>query len=470
MDASETDYLVVGAGAMGMAFVDTMLHETTATVTLVDEGHQPGGHWHSAYPFVRLHQPSAYYGVNSRAFGDDVVDTGGWNEGFFELASGHEVCAYYDQLLRHQLLPTGRLTYLPTTRHLGGNRFRGLDGSEHTVTIRHRLVDATYLRTVVPAMRPPPFSVDDGVTVVPPNGLPRHAAGHDRFTIVGAGKTGMDSCLWLLRNGIPPDRLRWIMPRDSWLMNRANVQPGARFAASTRAALGAQLRAAFEATSRADLFTRLEADGILLRIDPAVEPSMYHCAIASLTELDHLRSIVDVVRRGHVRHVGGDRLRLDGGDVDAVPGTLYVDCTAAGLTRRPPVPVFADDRITLQSIRGCQQVFSSALIAHVEHAASDDHRRNDVCRPVPHPDVPADWLRVAMADHDAQVRWLADDDLAAWLESSRLNLLRGMFAELPTEPTARAEAVGVMAATVGAGNARLAEFLTESPGNDEHRP
>ena len=88
-------------------------------------------------------------------FGDDVVDTGGWNEGFFELASGHEVCAYYDQLLRHQLLPTGRLIYLPTTRHLGGNRFRGLDGSEHTVTIRHRLVDATYLRTVVPAMRPP---------------------------------------------------------------------------------------------------------------------------------------------------------------------------------------------------------------------------------------------------------------------------------------------------------------------------
>ncbi len=26
----------------------------------------PGGHWTRAYPFVRLHQPSAYYGVNSR--------------------------------------------------------------------------------------------------------------------------------------------------------------------------------------------------------------------------------------------------------------------------------------------------------------------------------------------------------------------------------------------------------------------
>ena len=57
MTATETDYLVVGAGAMGMAFVDTLLSETDKTVALVDAGHQPGGHWTAAYPFVRLHQP-----------------------------------------------------------------------------------------------------------------------------------------------------------------------------------------------------------------------------------------------------------------------------------------------------------------------------------------------------------------------------------------------------------------------------
>ena len=54
----ETDYLVVGAGAMGMAFTDTLVAETDARVVLVDRGHAPGGHWRSAYPFVRLHQPS----------------------------------------------------------------------------------------------------------------------------------------------------------------------------------------------------------------------------------------------------------------------------------------------------------------------------------------------------------------------------------------------------------------------------
>ena len=48
----ETDYLVVGAGAMGMAFADVLMTETEATITLVDRNHQPGGHWNLAYPFV----------------------------------------------------------------------------------------------------------------------------------------------------------------------------------------------------------------------------------------------------------------------------------------------------------------------------------------------------------------------------------------------------------------------------------
>ena len=58
-DMTETDYLVKGAGASAMAFVDVMLRETDATFTIVDRRHAPGGHWNDAYPFLRLHQPSA---------------------------------------------------------------------------------------------------------------------------------------------------------------------------------------------------------------------------------------------------------------------------------------------------------------------------------------------------------------------------------------------------------------------------
>src|SRR5258708_40141571 len=100
----EADYLVVGAGAMGMAFVDTLVSETTATVVVVDRNHQPGGHWTTAYPFGRLHQPSAYYGVNSRDLGSDTIDHSRLHAGYYELPGGSGLCCYVDVVTRHQLL------------------------------------------------------------------------------------------------------------------------------------------------------------------------------------------------------------------------------------------------------------------------------------------------------------------------------------------------------------------------------
>jgi len=57
MRTIETDCLVVGAGATGMAFTDALVADLDAQVVLIDRRHSPGGHWNDAYPFVRLHQP-----------------------------------------------------------------------------------------------------------------------------------------------------------------------------------------------------------------------------------------------------------------------------------------------------------------------------------------------------------------------------------------------------------------------------
>ena len=55
------DYLVVGSGAMGMAFVDTLIVEQPqASVILLDRHSAPGGHWVDSYEFVKLHQPSTF--------------------------------------------------------------------------------------------------------------------------------------------------------------------------------------------------------------------------------------------------------------------------------------------------------------------------------------------------------------------------------------------------------------------------
>ena len=61
----EADYLVVGAGAAGMAFTDALFDHAGVSVVMVDRRHGVGGHWLDAYPFVRLQQASVFYGVAS---------------------------------------------------------------------------------------------------------------------------------------------------------------------------------------------------------------------------------------------------------------------------------------------------------------------------------------------------------------------------------------------------------------------
>jgi hypothetical protein len=468
MQTIEADYLVIGAGAMGMAFLDTLVSETEASVVVVDRNDVPGGHWTAAYPFVRLHQPSAFYGVNSLRLGRDTIDQAGWNEGLYELATGGEVCGYYDHVMRQQLLPTGRVRYFPMSEYLGAGRFVTLAGAEYTVDVARRVVDATYMRVEVPAMRPPPFRVGPGIACVPPNDLPGREA-HERYVIVGAGKTGIDTCLWLLGHGVAPDRLTWIMPRDSWLLDRATMQPGAAFADRIKAGFIAQLRAIRDATSPDDLFARLEEAGTLLRIDPATRPRMYRCATVTQAELGQLRRIGDIVRQGHLLAIEkdneNDTMVLEGGDVAVDEGVLYLDCTADGAEKRPATAIFEPGRITLQSARGCQQIFSASLIAHVEAAYPDDATRNRLCVPLPHPDSDLDWLRIALADYGNQLRWFDDPDLTAWLSASRLDLFGHLVGQLlppaSAKPRVRERLLGIAKTALSATAAKLEKLVVD---------
>jgi hypothetical protein len=450
----EADYLVIGAGATAMAFVDTLIGETAASVVMVDRFHSPGGHWNSAYPFVRLHQPSAYYGVNSRKLGSDTIDSAGLNEGFYELASGAEVCAYFDAVMQKQLLPTGRVSYFPMSEYLGDGRIRTLGDDVH-VTAR-RTVDSTFVGITVPSMRRPPYEVAADVDCIPPNDLPKYEA-RDRYVIVGAGKTAMDTCLWLLCHGIAPDRLTWIKPRDSWLLNRANIQPGPQFTKKVLADVTGQLKAVGQAESVDDLFARLADAESLLRIDETVDPDMYRCAIVTLAELEQLRQIDNLVRMGHVQAIEKGRVVLDGGTVAVAGSTLYIDCTAVGLGRGEVTAVFDGDRITLQTVRTCQPVFSAALIAHVEATYADDDTRNALCQPILNPKVPLDWLRMMHTYNENQIRWFDEPGVMAWLDSARLNVLSHSTAKV--SPRAREKIIGVMRSQLRKTNDKLEELL-----------
>src|SRR3984957_6083181 len=146
----ESDYLVVGAGALGMGFVDTLIQHSDADVVMIDRRHRPGGHWLDSYPFVQLHQPSMNYGVNSMPLGEDRVETNGRDAGFYERASGMEICRYYDEIMHYRLLASGRVRFFPMCDYLGGRRFRSrLTGLETEVSVRNSVVDATYMASRV---------------------------------------------------------------------------------------------------------------------------------------------------------------------------------------------------------------------------------------------------------------------------------------------------------------------------------
>lgn len=424
MTPIETDYLVIGAGAIGMAFVDTLLTDTDAQIVMVDRHHRPGGHWNEAYPFVRLHQPAAYYGVNSRELGQGTKDSVGLNAGLYGLSSGAELLAYFDQVMQQRFLPSGRVRFLPMSQVVGDHEVESLvTGARQPVRVRRKVVDGTHSRMQVPATTPPRYAVAPGVRCVPLNELARLSRPHAGYVVVGAGKTGMDACIWLLEHGIDPDDIRWIMPRDSWVFDRANLQAGDDFFLNTWGNFTRQLEAVVAAENVSDLMLRLEVAGEWMRIDPRVTPTAFHGAILSKAELAQLRRIEGVVRLGHVESIEADRIDLERGSIPLPPGTLVVDCSAAGIPSVESFPIWSGGRITPQWVRSFGAVFSAALIAHVETTFEDDAEKNALCTPIVPPTLATDWIRMLDVSMRNQLRWLQHPELRKWLGESRLNAL-----------------------------------------------
>lgn len=405
----EVDYLIVGAGAMGMAFADEILTTLPeATVALVDRRAKPGGHWNDAYPYVRLHQPAISYGVNSAPLG-----TGG-----SDLSSGSEILAYYERALE-RFLTTGRARFLSRHDHRGDGRVVSLLDERHDyeITATERIVDATFMGVEVPATHGPGYEVDPEIPVVPPNDLVRLERPPERYVVVGGGKTGGDAVVFLRERGVEPDRIQWIISRDMWMWNRAVVQPdriGDEF-------LG-QMEAIREADDVDEVFLRLERQGSVFRLDPEVMPEKWRCATFNQREAEALRSVSDVVRAGRVERVGPSTIELEAGSVPYREGSLIVDCTADGLARHQPRPLFEPGRVTLQSVMLCQQVFSAAVVGHLETMDLDDSERNAMWQVVPHPELTADMPEVVLATFRNVLN--ASHQMPRWLARSRVNLFK----------------------------------------------
>jgi NAD(P)-binding Rossmann-like domain len=433
MTAIETDYLVIGAGAAGMSFTDALIDaDEECDVVVVDRRHAPGGHWNDAYPFVRLHQPAASYGVNSRPLGDDNIDEGGLNAGLYQQADGVEICDYFRRVMDEHHVASGRVRFFPMSTYLGLDTsdvamVASLTGVTTEVEVRRAVVDARYLQPTIPSRHAPSFRAGTDVRCVPVNQLADVAEPATGYTVIGSGKTGSDACTWLLGNGVDPEKIRWIRARDAWMWNRAQIQP-LELLTDTVDGLSRAVEASAEAESAHDLFARLEACGHLLRLDSNIAPAMYHVATLSVPELELLRTIENVVRLGHVKTISAHEIVLEQGTIPTDRRQLYVDCSAAGLRKAPGCPIFEPGRITLQCISTAHPTFNAAVIGYLEASRSDDQVAKSRLAPTNrYPDAARDWMPNMVGQLESLRLWNEQPDVAAWLETSRLNVARGML-------------------------------------------
>ena len=343
----DVDYLVVGAGAMGMGFADALVDHSDARVAIVDRRHGAGGHWLEDYPFVRLHQSSTFYGVASTVLGGHVQEQGP-EAGLHVRASQPEIVDYYARAVE-RLRRTGRVEVLTGCDVVGRTVVSRISGKTWEVPASCRVVNAHYLAPSIPAESSAPFSVADDARAVTVNDVVRLEEAPSQYVVVGSGKTATDACVWLLGQGVDPDAICWVRPRDPWMLNRALIQPDPEIFLGVPATTFEEAAAS---SSLDELFLRLEDAGVMLRIDPSVTPTMAKAPTLGVWELELLRSIENVVRHGHLRNVERGRLELeDGTTVRVADDAVVVHCAADGLKNPPLVSVWRPEEITVQPVR-----------------------------------------------------------------------------------------------------------------------
>ncbi|MEO7268014.1 MAG: NAD(P)-binding protein [Knoellia sp.] len=449
----EADYLVVGAGAMGMAFADAVIDHSDARVVMVDRRHGVGGHWLEAYPFVRLHQSSAFYGVASTMLGGGRLQESGPEAGLQERATQPEITAYYAHAL-DRMVGTGRLEFFPNSDHVGDRTVVSrISGESLEVPESCRIVNAHYLAPSIPSEKPAPFDVGEGARVLPVNDLARLAEAPSQYVVVGSGKTATDTCIWLLARGVDPDAICWVRPREPWMLNRARVQPDPAIFLGLAADI---MQSAASASTHDDLFLRMEDADVMMRIDRSRTPTMAKAPTLAKWELDQLRTLENVVRRGHITSVDRGELRFADGSVHVADDALVVHCAADGLKYPPLVPIWRPDVITLQPVRAGFPPFGAAIAGYIEATRTDDDEKNRLCPPSNYGNSLTDWARMSFRGARATMSFSADPDIKGWVDGISLNPTR-VPAGYPASH-ALDDARERLAAHTPAGMVRLAEL------------
>lgn len=455
-----------------MAFVDTLLlhSKSPVSVVLLDKREQPGGHWNDAYDFATLHQPARNYGVESAKLEDLALSN---DE---KRATRAEILAYYRSVLESWKSKGHDVEFV------GGSSF-DFEAGAYTqeggsapvnVDVAKKVVDARYTANDIPLHVPPKFAYNaDQLDVIPPNELPAHGsttaggAAEHHYVVLGAGKTGQDTMLYLRDVlGVPLERLLWVMPTAPWItcrdppttLKQNTCMEFLSVALEAHAEAGSPAGAAATSAFLQRGFEALAAKGNLYRIDPSSAPTKFMDATLNKREVDVLQAcapcmvrnrgrVASISDEGSLTFADGSSLPLpwaeEGNSGAAVATTTFVHCTAGAFNfgssaAEAKRPIFGEDgRITIQELFQFPGFcFNGATIAWIEaQAGLSLAERNALCEMPPAGDAsapPAPLGPVAGevgpldAGHPLCVslrnlrRWYAHEGMGEWLHSLRL--------------------------------------------------
>jgi hypothetical protein len=386
------DYLVVGAGASPLAFIDTLLTEIPqAKIILVDKKAAPGGHWNQGYEFVRLHQPSLVYGVASKQLEGNWLKlmatkfTLPWNH----RATKQEILTYFGDFVQEKVA-SKQLEWYPNTVYNftndedtastadGMHTFSSLDGSvTYQVKVNIKLVNGTAGECIIPSQSPLQFPVDEGVQVMTPNqifdayhGGKLHKKLGTKFVLLGAGKTAMDTVVYLQRTmKIRPDDIAWVIPNDVWMLCLEGRGSPWDWPKTLLECEGDEEKASL----------LLEKSGGLTRLDENIMPTRFRFPVVPNDELKLLRKIKNIIRRGRATAIrkDGNKVVVDFGNnhgsweaFASVADLVFVHATSPGpFNGKDSDDLFvSDDFLTLNLLTAPPISSSMSMIAKIEAA------------------------------------------------------------------------------------------------------
>jgi len=309
-------------------------------VILVDKHPAPGGHWNDAYDFVSLHQPSLLYGVTSKQLEGNWLScllkeyTLPWKH----KATKAQILAYFKSLV-DGWVGKGKVEYYNRCKYDFANedgihKFYSLDGKKcFNVKVNIKLINAVLMEPIVPSIHPVDIPIEEGITLSSVNDVFRmnesglRSDDKRRFLVMGCGKTGIDTIMYLQREmGVDPDHITWIIPNDVWCLKYSTPRD---YATALLEFDGDKEKA----------HLALEERGGFIRLDESVLPTRFRFAAVTSEDMVILRKVKKVIRRGRVasirRHANQDIFVQFGSDQNPLTilsahENIIVDCCSPG--------------------------------------------------------------------------------------------------------------------------------------------